>query len=150
MNDSPSTDPWHSPTRPRVITLIDELPDNLGDYAASMRVRRYLSELRGGGISIDTRTNLPHVLLSSAEIKALMRAAYLDGRADEEADAKLRPPPEPTCEDVEFAGVAEDRHGDGLLAAQPATTARPWPDPEAYRALACEVFGEAGPPKDAW
>ncbi len=105
-------DPWHSPTRPRVITLIDELPDNLGDYAASMRVRRYLSELRGGGISIDTRTNLPHVLLSSAEIKALMRAAYLDGRADEEADAKLRPPPEPTCEDVEFAGVAEDRHGD--------------------------------------
>lgn len=27
-------------------------------------------------------------------------------------------------------------------------TVRPWPDPEAYRALACEVFGEAGPPKD--
>lgn len=36
-------------------------------------------------------------------------------------------------------------------AEQPAPTvaaSRPWPDPEAYRALACEVFGEAGPPKD--
>lgn len=51
---------------------------------------------------------------------------------------------------VELADIraAVDEYSPGLLAAQPATTARPWPDPEAYRALACEVFGEAGPPKD--
>ena len=34
------------------------------------------------------------------------------------------------------------------VAEPPVATTRPWPDPEAYRALACEVFGEAGPPKD--
>lgn len=57
-------------------------------------------------------------------------------------------------------GIDMDAAADSLLTAatflpddaeQPAptvATTRPWPDPEAYRALACEVFGEAGPPKD--
>ena len=43
-------------------------------------MRRYLGELREQGISIDSSSDLPCVLLSSAEIKALMWAV-LDNEA---------------------------------------------------------------------
>ena len=35
-----------------------------------------------------------------------------------------------------------------LVDAPTVATVRPWPDPDAYRALACEVFGEGALPKD--
>lgn len=88
-------DPWHSPDRPRVINLIDELPDNLGDYAAKAQVVGYIERLAAHGIFAPRGHSQPSVTLTVGVLKALMRAAYLDGRADEEADAKLRPPPEP-------------------------------------------------------
>jgi hypothetical protein len=105
-------DPWHSPNRPRVINLIDELPDGFSDYAAKAQVIGYIERLAAHGIFAPRASALPSVTLTVGVLKALMRAAYLDGRADEEADAKLRPPPEPICEAVEFAGTAEDRYGD--------------------------------------
>ena len=79
---------WHSPTRPRVANLIDELPDNFGDYAASQQVRGYLRRLSEHGIEsepfgADTK---PLVTLTTTALKALLRAVYLDGRGDQEAD----------------------------------------------------------------
>lgn len=47
---------------------------------------------------------------------------------------------------------AAERRVDALFAekyaAETRTPLRPWPDPEAYRALALEVFGESGAPAD--
>ena len=84
---------WHSPTRPRVANLIDELPDDFGDYAASQQVRGYLRRLSEHGIEgPDHCDPVPRILLTGPGLKMLLRAVYLDGRRDEEEDAKLRPP----------------------------------------------------------
>ena len=54
-------------------------------------------------------------------------------------------------------GIDMDAAGDALLTAATflvdappakAPTVRPWPDPEAYRALALQVFGEDGAPRE--
>lgn len=77
---------WHLPTRPRVANLIDELPDNFGDYAASQQVRGYLQRLSEHGLDIHSEAPSPVVVLTTAALKALLRAVYLDGRGDQEAD----------------------------------------------------------------
>jgi hypothetical protein len=72
---------WHLPTRPRVASLIDELPDDFGDYAASQQVRGYVLRLKAHGLDIEARADgvVPVVTLSTPALKALLRAAYLDG-----------------------------------------------------------------------
>ena len=64
------------------------------------------------------------------------------------------------CLRGELDGIDMDAAGDALLVAasllvdaQPVeaptvATARPWPDPEAYKALALQVFGEDGAPRE--
>lgn len=82
---------WHLPTRPRVANLIDELPDDFGDYAASQQVRGYLRRLSEHGIVGPGHGDpVPRIVLTGPGLKTLLRAAYLDGRRDEEEDAKLR------------------------------------------------------------
>lgn len=84
---------WHLPTRPRVANLIDELPDDFSDHSASQQVRGYVRRLKAHGLDIEARTDgfVPVVSLTAQSLKALLRAVYLDGRRDEEEDAKLRP-----------------------------------------------------------
>ena len=84
---------WHLPTRPRVATLIDELPDGLSDCAATRQVAGYLHRLKAHGLKIfmGCGGEVPLVSLTAPALKALLRAVYLDGRRDEEEDAKLRP-----------------------------------------------------------
>ncbi len=80
---------WHLPTRPRVANLIDELPDNFGDYAASQQVRGYLRRLSEHGIASAASlgdADKPRITLTTPALKALLRAVYLDGRSDQEAD----------------------------------------------------------------
>lgn len=79
---------WHSPTRPRVVNLIDELPDNFSDFSARTQVAGYVQRLKGHGLAIDSRADgvVPVVTLSTPALKALLRAVYLDGRGDQEAD----------------------------------------------------------------
>lgn len=79
---------WHLPTRPRVANLIDELPDNLSNFAAEQQIRGYLWRLHTHGLAIHSQANgvVPVVKLTTPILKALLRAVYLDGRADQEAD----------------------------------------------------------------
>lgn len=79
---------WHLPTRPRVANLIDELPDSFSDHAASQQVRGYVQRLKVHGLDIESRVGgeAPALTLSAPALKALLRAVYLDGRADQEAD----------------------------------------------------------------
>lgn len=79
---------WHLPTRPRVANLIDELPDNFSDFSARTQVAGYVQRLKVHGLDIDSRADgvVPVLTLSTPAFKALLRAVYLDGRADQEAD----------------------------------------------------------------
>ena len=79
---------WHSPTRPRVVNLVDELPNNFSDFSARTQVAGYVQRLKCHGLAIDSRADgvVPVVTLSTPALKALLRAVYLDGRGDQEAD----------------------------------------------------------------
>ena len=108
---------WYLPTRPRVANLIDELPNSFSDHAATQQVRGYLRRLSEHGIDVHPEAlkgsgsfSLPVVALTTPALKMLLRAVYLDGRRDEEEDAKLRPAPDDVF-DVEDRGVNFVVHG---------------------------------------
>lgn len=117
---------WHLPTRPRVANLIDELPDDFSDHAVTQQVRGYLRRLSEHGIEAHPEAlkgsgslSLPVVTLTTQAIRLLLRAVYLDGRRDEDEDARLRPLPSEVFT-LEDRGVNFVVHGlAAWLAAEP-------------------------------
>lgn len=78
---------WHSPTRPRVANLIDELPDDFSDRAAEQQVQGYIRRLAEHGLKAGgSHLGYPAFCIDTHELRLLLRAVYLDGRADQEAD----------------------------------------------------------------
>jgi len=86
---------WHLPTRPRVANLIDELPDSISDREARVVIEGYVDQLKDHGLKLVPTSvacdGYPSFYMDGPILRALLLAAYLDGRRDEEADAKLRP-----------------------------------------------------------
>jgi len=91
---------WHLPTRPRVANLIDELPDDFSDRAAEQQVQGYIRRLAEHGLKAGgSHLGYPAFCIDTHELRLLLRAVYLDGRADQEAD---------TADDAHYRRVLSD------------------------------------------